>query len=506
LFPPAGTPSTLAASALAALQGLATAAYAACQAALALYASHRWAMVLGRGHGPVPVPSPPREWPPVTVQLPVYNERAVVVRLIEAAGALDYPADRLEIQVLDDSSDGTSALAAAAVERLRARGLDAKHLRRAAREGYKAGALAAGLAVARGEFVAVFDADFVPARDFLRSMLPHFTGPGIGMVQARWGHLNRDRSALTAAQATLLDAHFLLEHSARARRGLFFNFNGTAGIWRRACIDAAGGWSHDTLTEDLDLSYRAQLAGWRFAFVPQVVVPAELPSDMEAFKSQQRRWVKGSIQTARKLLPELWRRPLPARVKLEAFLHLTSNVAYPLLLALGLLLLPVMLGTTTLPPALVWGLHAGVLALGVVPVAAFLGAARREAGGGAWAITRDVAAALALGAGLSANNARAVFEGLGPRVGNWERTPKTGEGVRAAPRQSAGPPRAQGGAESLLAAYFAALGIWAAAAGQARAVPFLALLAAGSGWVALGSRPGAPGGRASGRTSFPAGT
>ena len=348
-------PDMLAAS-LATLVSLATFAYVACQGALLVYASHRWTMVLGPRRWPPVAPAadaPEVALPHVTVQLPVYNERRVVERLIDAAAALDWPRERLEVQVLDDSSDETSALAAAAVARACAAGVDAVHLRRGSREGYKAGALAAGLAVARGEFIAIFDADFVPPPCTLRRLMPRFADAGVGMVQARWGHLNRGRSLLTAAQATLLDAHFLLEHAVRAGRGLFFNFNGTAGIWRRTCIEDAGGWSHATLTEDLDLSYRAQLAGWRFAYAPDVVVPAELPSDMAAFKSQQRRWARGSIQTARRVLPGLWRRDLPLAVKLEAFFHLTANAAYPLLLALGLLLLPVLLARPLLPPALV---------------------------------------------------------------------------------------------------------------------------------------------------------
>src|SRR6266545_3009872 len=231
---------------------------------------------------------------------------------------------------------------------------------------------AEGLRAARGEFLAVFDADFVPGRDFLRRTLPYFADPGVGMVQARWGHLNREGSLLTAAQAVLLDSHFALEHDARMRCGLFFNFNGTAGVWRRACIESAGGWSHDTLTEDLDLSYRAQLSGWRFVFDATIEAPAELPVDLEALKSQQRRWAKGSIQTARKLLPRLLRDALPLPVKLEALFHLTNNFAYPLLLLLALLLLPVLIGTAHAPSTAVWALQLGVIVLGVIPVALFL--------------------------------------------------------------------------------------------------------------------------------------
>ena len=477
-----------------ALQALAVVSYVACQLGLAIYSSHRF-LVLERSRRARPMaPLPaldPDALPRVTVQLPVYNEPQVVERLIDAAAALEYPSDRLEIQLLDDSADGTTDLAAAAVTRHRARGIDVVHVRRAERIGYKAGALAHGLGLARGEFVAVFDADFVPAPDFLLRMLPHFADPGVGMVQARWGHLNRGRSLLTAAQAVMLDAHFLLEHAVRMSRGLFFNFNGTAGLWRRRCIEEAGGWSHDTLTEDMDLSYRAQLAGWRFVFDRTVVVPAELPSDMQAFKSQQHRWAKGSIQTARKLLPAVFASDVPWGVKLEAFFHLTSNAAYPMLLALGLLLLPVMLGSSVLPPVWVWAMQAVVLATGVLPVTLFLAGGQYEAGARGWALVRDTLAALVLGVGLSWNNARAVWEALGPDVGVFERTPKTGE------RLAAGPVRARAGAaqkraaippELALAAYFVVLLGWAAASHEWRALPFLALLIAGYGWVGAAPR------------------
>jgi hypothetical protein len=475
--------------------------YVACQAGFTLYASHRFSM-LGGASAKAVNPSAPiapahtgAERPEavcisatVTIQLPVYNEALVVERLIDAACAIRHPRERFQIQVLDDSTDETSAIAAAAVVRHRSAGVDVEHVRRGSREGFKAGALAAGMASARGEFIAVFDADFLPAPDFLERLLPYLDDPEVGLVQARWTHLNRDRSWLTRAQAVLLDAHFLLEHTSRERRGQFFNFNGTAGLWRRACIEDAGGWSHDTLTEDLDLSYRAQLAGWRFRFAPQVTVPAELPADMEAFKSQQRRWAKGAIQTARKVLPRVFASPLPLRVKAEAFFHLTSNAAYPLLVALGLLLLPVMLGTSTLPAAVVLAIQAGVLVLGVVPVAWFLFSGQRAAGAQPLPALADTCAALVLGMGLAINNTRAVLEALGSRVGDWERTPKTGERMSAVARRAYASARQPAGRTELaFAIYFAAVLMWAAASGQARAVPFLALLVLAHAWVAAGS-------------------
>jgi len=421
------------------------------------------------------------------VQLPVYNERLVVERLIDAVAALDYPRERLEIQVLDDSTDDTRAIAAAAVARHRAQGLDIVHLHRPERAGYKAGALAAGLARARGELLAVFDADFVPPPGFLRDLAPRFADPAVGMVQSRWGHLNRGRSRLTAAQATLLDAHFLLEHPTRMASGLFFNFNGTAGVWRRRCIEEAGGWSSDTLTEDLDLSYRAQLAGWRFEFAPATVARAELPIELSALKSQQRRWTKGSIQTARKLLPTLLRAPLPARVKVEAIVHLTSNLTFPTLLVVALLLPPILFGPSAAPAWLVWVLQAAVLALGLVPVILFLAAGRRAAGGRAREVLWDVPAALVLGVGLSVNNARAALEGLGGPIGDWDRTPKTGDGGARPLREGYRARSAGGGTELALAIFFTLVGTVAFLGHERRAIPFLVLLVTGFGAMGIGS-------------------
>src|SRR5205085_7746241 len=260
---------------------------------LSIYGSHRYVMayLFYKYKGNLPAPQGRFErLPPVTIQLPVFNEMYVVERLIDAVARIEYPRDRLEIQVLDDSTDETQGIARAKVERLRRDGIDISYLHRDNRAGYKAGALQEGLQVARGELVAVFDADFVPSPDFLRRSVDYFTDPRIGMVQVRWEHLNRDYSHLTQAQAIFLDGHFVIEHTARNRSGRFFNFNGTAGVWRRATIEDAGGWQHDTLTEDLDLSYRAQLAGWRFVYLPEVVSPAEVPVEMNAFKSQQHRW------------------------------------------------------------------------------------------------------------------------------------------------------------------------------------------------------------------------
>ncbi len=278
----------------------------------------------------------PGDWPKVTVQLPIYNEYYVARRLIQAAADLDYPADRLQIQVLDDSIDDTAAIVADCVARLQAGGVNIEHVRRANRSGYKAGALAEGMRQADGEFLALFDADFIPDPGFLRRALPHFQDPKIAFVQTRWGHTNPRYSLLTAVQAISLDAHFRIDQYARSRAGFWFNFNGTGGIWRKEAIQDAGGWTADTLTEDLDLSYRAFMRDWKGAYLDHVVVPAELPVSFSAFRRQQHRWARGSFECALKLLPGIWRKPIPALKKVEATLHLTGNFVYVLLFLLML--------------------------------------------------------------------------------------------------------------------------------------------------------------------------
>jgi cellulose synthase/poly-beta-1,6-N-acetylglucosamine synthase-like glycosyltransferase len=289
--------------------------------------------------------------PFVTIQLPIFNEQFVIDRLIEAVCRLEYPRDRFEIQVLDDSTDETTDVAREIVERYAA-GFDGVkpmapqpivYLHRSNRHGYKAGALDKGLDVARGEFVAIFDADFVPPPRWVMQVIHHFAEPEIGMVQTRWTHLNRNYSFLTQVEAILLDGHFVLEHGGRSRAGVFFNFNGTAGMWRRETISAAGGWQHDTLTEDTDLSYRAQLVGWKFKYLQDVECPAELPIEMTAFKTQQARWAKGLIQTGKKILPRVLKSDAPWHTKLEAWYHLTANISYPLMIVLSVLLMPAMI-------------------------------------------------------------------------------------------------------------------------------------------------------------------
>src|SRR5688500_9454534 len=311
---------------------------------LAVYGWHRYYLVYlyMKNKDRHPVPAGLDTLPVITVQLPIYNEMYVADRLIDSVCELDYPRELLEIQVLDDSTDETRIVAERAVQRHAARGIDISYIHRTDRTGYKAGALEAGMRAAKGEFIAIFDADFTPTADFLRRTVPFFGDQRIAMVQARWGHINQDYSLLTKIQAILLDGHFVLEHGARNRAGLFFNFNGTAGIWRRRAIVDAGAWQHDTLTEELDLSYLAQVRGWKFIFLPTLVAPAEVPVEMNSFKSQQHRWAKGSIQTCRKLLTSILRSTLPVTVHAESILHLTADIQLPLMCVLSVLMAPSM--------------------------------------------------------------------------------------------------------------------------------------------------------------------
>jgi hypothetical protein len=364
--------------------------------------------------------------PMVTIQLPMFNEMFVAERLIDAAARIDYPRHRLEIQVLDDSTDATSTIARGKCRALRDRGLDIAYLHRDDRVGYKAGALEAGMMRAKGDFLLVFDADFVPGPSILRDLIDFFRDPSVGMAQARWAHLNGDRSLLTRCQAMLLDGHFVIEHAARNRSGRFFNFNGTAGMWRKAAISAAGGWQHDTITEDMDLSYRAQLAGWKFVYAPHVSAPAELPSDMSSFKGQQYRWAKGSVQTARKLLGSILRAPVGRKVKTEAFFHLTNNLAYVFLLVLAALQLPNMLIRRHMEHPELLLLDVPLFLATCGSVAAFYAVAHHELHGQRWQAIKRLPVMMALGIGLSINNGRAAIEGLFGRDVEFVRTPKQG--------------------------------------------------------------------------------
>jgi cellulose synthase/poly-beta-1,6-N-acetylglucosamine synthase-like glycosyltransferase len=396
---------------------------------LAFYGWHRYYLVYEyrRNVDRVPGPPPPLHDPPiVTVQLPIFNEMYVADRLIEAVCALDYPKDRLNVQVLDDSTDETRDIVELAVRRLAARGFDITHVHRSDRTGFKAGALNGGLQSARGEFIAIFDADFVPGADFLRKTVPYFRNPKLGLVQARWGHLNHDYSLLTRIQAILLDGHFVLEHGGRNRAGCFFNFNGTAGIWRRSAIEDAGGWQHDTLTEDLDLSYRAQLRGWEFLFLPDVVTPAEVPVEMNAFKSQQFRWAKGSIQTCRKLLPLILMSDLPFKVKAEAFFHLTANFNYLLMTLLSLLMFPAMYYRYSMGWDEMLLIDVPLFLAATMSVFRFYFICQREVHPDWKTRVKYLPAVMAVGIGLAVNNSRAVIEALLDKPSDFMRTPKYG--------------------------------------------------------------------------------
>jgi len=449
---------------------------------LGMYGWHRYYIVYQytkyRHREPGPPPAVD-DWPVVTVQLPIFNEMYVVDRLIDAVCRLDYPADRLEIQVLDDSTDETREIAARAVARQEAAGFDIRHLHRTDRTGYKAGALAAGLEQARGEFVAVFDADFVPPRDFLVRTVPYLAADSrLGLVQARWGHLNPSYSLLTQVQSILLDGHFVLEHGARNRSGCFFNFNGTSGVWRRAAIMDAGGWQHDTLTEDLDLSYRAQLRGWRFLFLPGLVTPAELPVEMNAFKSQQHRWAKGSIQTCRKLLPLLLQADLPLRVRAEAFFHLTANFNYVLMVLLSALMFPAMVYRYSMGWNEMLLIDVPLFLAATVSVVNFYLMSQREAYPDWRTRVKFLPAVLAVGIGLAVNNTRAVIEGLFGAPGEFKRTPKYGierAGRGRQHRRYAESMPVQPLIEVAFGLYFTASVIYALAHGIYGTLPFLML-------------------------------
>ena len=399
--------------------------YAAVITGLAVYALHIVALIVlylwHRGEmSPSVRPIAEADLPTVTVQVPLRNERYVVQRILQAVAALDWPRDRLEIQVLDDSTDDTTMLAKTEVARLQEQGCRIYLLHRKHPDGHKAGALAAGLQHARGEYIAIFDADFFPPEDFLRQTVPHLVqDTTLGMVQARWGHLNEAYSLVTRAQALALDAHFTVEHIARNRAGLLMNFNGTAGVWRRRAIEEAGGWQHDTIAEDLDLSYRAQLVGWRALYLPNVVAPAELPPLIAAFKQQQYRWAKGATQTLRKLARPILRSPqLSPAQKVMALLHLSGYLTQPLLLLLLLLALPMAIYTPHLP-ALVASL--GTLMM-LPPLLYLLGQADLHRDWPRRILAYPVL--MVLGIGITWNTTLAIFDGLLHWGGAFQRTPK----------------------------------------------------------------------------------
>lgn len=369
------------------------------------------------------------ELPKVTVQLPIYNEMYVIERLIDAVCKFDYPKELLEIQVLDDSTDETCDVASNCVKKYKKEGFQIEYIHRNNREGYKAGALENGSKLAKGQFIAIFDADFVPSPDMLKKTIHYFTDPEIGMVQVRWGHINSDYSILTKVQSIFLDGHLMIEQSARFRSGRYFNFNGTAGIWRKECIVSAGGWQHDTLTEDLDLSYRAQMKGWKFVFLNDVVAPAEIPVDVTSFMSQQHRWTKGSIQTAKKLLPQIIRTKMPWKVKLEALIHMTNNFAYLLMAILCMFMFPAILIQYSMPEfGNSWfkliSVDIPVFSVASFSVLAFYLCSQHESYGNWFRHIIYIPFIMAIGVAMSINNAKAVLEALFNYQTEFTRTPK----------------------------------------------------------------------------------
>jgi cellulose synthase/poly-beta-1,6-N-acetylglucosamine synthase-like glycosyltransferase len=365
------------------------------------------------------------EMPRVTVQLPMFNERFVAERLIDCICKLKYPQDKLDIQVLDDSTDDTVEVVRNLVERYAALGHPIKYHHRTNREGFKAGALQEGMKTAKGEFIAIFDADFTPPEDFLLKTIHYFTDPKIGMVQTRWTHINRNYSFLTEVEAILLDGHFVLEHSGRAQSGVFFNFNGTAGVWRASAIEDAGGWQHDTLTEDTDLSYRAQLQGWKFIYLQHVECPAELPVEMTAFKTQQARWAKGLIQTGKKILPRVLKSDVPRHVKIEAWYHLTANLSYPLMIVLSVLLLPAMIIRFYQGWFQMLYIDLPLFMASTFSISSFYLVSQRELFPKSWPrALLYLPFLMALGIGLTITNTKAVIEALIGKQSAFARTPK----------------------------------------------------------------------------------
>lgn len=359
----------------------------------------------------------------VTIQLPLYNELYVVERLINSVCKIEYPKDKLEIQVLDDSTDETVNLVSKLVKQKQKEGFDIHHIRRGSRIGFKAGALKEGLKTAKGELIAIFDADFVPQSDFLMNTLRYFTNEKIGMVQTRWEHLNEDFSILTKIQALALNGHFVMEQPIRNRAGFFINFNGTGGVWRKECIEDAGNWQDDTITEDLDLSYRAQLNGWKFVYLRDFTTPAELPSEMNALKAQQFRWTKGAIETAKKLLPLVWKSKIPLRIKLQSTFHLTNNIVFPFILLVGILNVPLIFIKNAGPYSMFFNIMS-IFVVAFISSFLFYLYAQKDVYND-WRKRITLFPLFMAGSmGLAVNNSKAVVEGLLDRKSEFVRTPK----------------------------------------------------------------------------------
>lgn len=463
-------------------------AYDVCLLLLCLFGVRRLYLLIQyyRLRREVPCPAPPDPLPVVTVQLPVFNEVHVVARLLAAVTRLDWPRARLEIQVLDDSTDETTPLLARLCAEYRAAGHDIHHLHRDSRAGYKAGALAAGLTSARGEFVAIFDADFVPPPDFLHRTIPHFADPRLAFVQGGWIHMNRETSLLTRVQAILLDAHFRFEHTVRSLSGYFVNFTGTGGVWRARAIEDAGGWQHDTLIEDADLAYRAAVRGWRGLHLPDLLVPCELPEGAAAWRTQQARWAKGNAQVLRKLMGTILRSSASPGAKLESFLHLTSSCVHPLNLALALLLAPSMWIRAAAPPTEILAVDGVIFTLNMLSVGGYFALSQRERPDhrGSLRELRVIPSLMALGVGSSLSQTKAVLEGLFGSDVVFERTPKPGRMRRPTGTYRA-PVSPLIAFEAALALAYGAAVVEAIASRRWAAIPFLILFFHGFSHVAV---------------------
>jgi cellulose synthase/poly-beta-1,6-N-acetylglucosamine synthase-like glycosyltransferase len=461
---------------------------------LSVYGMHRYEMIRGYLKHRKKLQGGPAsrfdQLPRVTIQLPLYNERYVVQRLVEETLRMDYPSELLQIQVLDDSTDDTHPFTEALVERYRSLGHPIEYHHRTNRRGFKAGALQEGLEKATGEFVAVFDADFVPPVDFLRKTIDYFTDSKVGVVQTRWTYLNRHYNVLTEVEAMLLDGHFVLEHGARYGGGLFFNFNGTAGILRKSMIEDAGGWQHDTLTEDSDLSYRAQIKGWKFVYIPGVECPSELPVEMHGFQVQQSRWSKGLTQVAIKLLPGILRCDLPRRVKAEAIFHLTPNISYPLMIVVSALMLPVMIVRFYMGWMQWLFIDLPLIAASFWSISAFYLMAHRELYPKSW--KRSVfflPALMAAGVAITISNTRAVLEAIFGVQTSFARTPKYAIQSNKVRIENAARYRSRSGwlpyAELACGCYFVYMINFAIESYNFIAIPFLLLFVGGYFWAGL---------------------
>jgi cellulose synthase/poly-beta-1,6-N-acetylglucosamine synthase-like glycosyltransferase len=458
---------------------------------LSCYGCHRYEMIRrylkNRKQPPHAAPEKWSALPRVTVQLPLYNERYVVERLLEEVSKLEYPRNLLQIQVLDDSTDDTHPFTEALVRGYQAAGVPMEYHYRPNRDGFKAGALQAGMRSATGEFIAIFDADFVPPTDFLMRTIHHFTDPQVGVVQTRWTYLNRHYNLLTEVEGMLLDWHFVVEHGARSGSGLFFNFNGTAGVLRARMIEDAGGWQHDTLTEDTDLSYRAQLKGWRFVYAPEIECPSELPVDTYGFQVQQSRWAKGLTQVAMKLLPSILRSDVPRRVKLEAVFHLTPNISYPLMLIVSALMLPVMIVRFYMGWFQMVMIDLPLIIASFWSISAFYLMAQHQLYPKNWKRALALMPALmAAGIALTVINTKAVLEALFGIKSGFTRTPKYAVGDRKMKIENASY-RSRSGwlpyAELAVGAYFVYMIDFAIETWNFPAIPFLLLFVAGYWWA-----------------------